>query len=1055
MIRRSVAALVLCLALPRLAAAQTVAYGFVPQIDDTVAVIDTNTRTVVATIPVGAVPTAAVPSPDGRWVFVTSNQDDTISAIDVGTRTVVGTMVLPAGPFSVAFSADARTAFVACDVSEVLVVIDVATRTVQTVVPVGDGATGVALSPDGLTAYVATFSGVVPVDLATSTAGAPVGSGPFADIAVAPNGMVAVATNFVDDVVAFIDLGTLTVGSTVPVGAGPFTMALSPDGRVAVTANTLDATASVIDMLTGTVVATVPVGAFPEGVSFTPDGQSVYVLNSDDDTASIIDVATRTVVDTIALGPAPVAFGGRFITPLLIAPAGSPFVADSDDAGLVAAGFARFVPFIGGTMQLTAGLGTLSTFSLQAAGGTVDTGGFIGVLSGGLVGPGTLTKTGAGGLGLNGPISHGGTVLTAGGLYVLGPHPSPFSITGGFLYATAAMGNITATGGTILPGGSGTGIMQAGAVTLGAGATLYLDLRGTDGPGAANGHDQLQASSLALSGATLEVQPWFTPAVGTSFVIATNATGAFAGLPEGGRVTFPSVQFAISYVGGDGNDVTLTSVNRAPSIVAPILGTGPQNTPRGPIAFTVADPDGNPATLVVTAVSSDQAIVPDGGIVLGGSGGARTITLTPRFGASGLVTITLTASDGIDTATTTALCAISGGTYHLAEGATGAFFDTDILIANPNAAPASISVHFLRPDGAPIVQTRTLPAMSRTTIAADEIPGLEAASFSTVVTSHGAVPLVVERTMRWGAGGYGAHGEKATSGPWSTWLFAEGAQGYFSTYFLLSNPQTVSNTAHVHFLREGAPMVTRDYTLAPGSRLTIDAGAISELRDTAFGTVVVFDRPGAAERAMYFGSSSPMERRPRVLRREWHIPRLVPRRGGDRLLLHDLRPAPQSVSGSGRRHAHVLPGRRRAGHAAGHDPGPVADHAEHRLEDPSLANAAVATRIASATPIVVERAQYWGTPEWIEAHSSAGIPALGTKWGLAEGRVGGGDGAQTYILLANPGAAAATVTVTFLREDRRAHREDVHGAAGQPLQRGGDAATVRCRSSPTSASGRS
>jgi YVTN family beta-propeller protein len=38
------------------------------------------------------------------------------------------------------------------------------------------------------------------------------------------------------------------------------------------------------------------------------------------------------------------------------------------------------------------------------------------------------------------------------------------------------------------------------------------------------------------------------------------------------------------------------------------------------------------------------------------------------------------------------------------------------------------------------------------------------------------------------------------------------------------------------------------------------------------------------------------------------------------------------------------------------------------------------------------------------------------KWGLAEGRVGGSEHAQTYILLANAGSEAATVTATFLRE---------------------------------------
>ena len=43
------------------------------------------------------------------------------------------------------------------------------------------------------------------------------------------------------------------------------------------------------------------------------------------------------------------------------------------------------------------------------------------------------------------------------------------------------------------------------------------------------------------------------------------------------------------------------------------------------------------------------------------------------------------------------------------------------------------------------------------------------------------------------------------------------------------------------------------------------------------------------------------------------------------------------------------------------------------------------------------------------------MPFAGTRWGLAEGRVGGADAAQTYILLANPGSQAAAVTVTFLR----------------------------------------
>ena len=90
---------------------------------------------------------------------------------------------------------------------------------------------------------------------------------------------------------------------------------------------------------------------------------------------------------------------------------------------------------------------------------------------------------------------------------------------------------------------------------------------------------------------------------------------------------------------------------------------------------------------------------------------------------------------------------------------------------------------------------------------------------------------------------------------------------------------------------------------------------------------------------------------------------------------------------------------------------------------PELANAAVATEVTATVPIVAERAQYWPGPpsSWNEAHDSFGVTAPRLRWGLADGRVGNPAGLpaanyQTYILLANPGTADATVTLTFLRE---------------------------------------
>jgi hypothetical protein len=89
-------------------------------------------------------------------------------------------------------------------------------------------------------------------------------------------------------------------------------------------------------------------------------------------------------------------------------------------------------------------------------------------------------------------------------------------------------------------------------------------------------------------------------------------------------------------------------------------------------------------------------------------------------------------------------------------------------------------------------------------------------------------------------------------------------------------------------------------------------------------------------------------------------------------------------------------------------------------EDPTLASAAVATRVQSNVPLLAERAQYWpGAPaNWYEAHNSFGATAISTKWGLAEGRVGTSQAYQTFILLANTNTTqAANVRITYLKTD--------------------------------------
>jgi hypothetical protein len=354
--------------------------------------------------------------------------------------------------------------------------------------------------------------------------------------------------------------------------------------------------------------------------------------------------------------------------------------------------------------------------------------------------------------------------------------------------------------------------------------------------------------------------------------------------------------------------------------------------------------------------------------------------------------------------------------YYLSEGATGSFFSTDVLIANPNSTAAPVTVTFLKSAGASVAVSDTLPAFSRRTIRVNDVAGMEDASFSTIVRSNDGLPIVVERTMSWDQTGYGAHTEKAISGPSKTWLFAEGSQGFFSTYVLLTNPHASANSATVRYLIEDAPSITRSYSLDPESRYTVDIGADADLRGKTFGMDVTFDQPGIAERAMYFGTSplwtgghdSVGVTAPSTT---WFLAEGATGTFFETFVLlanpHAI-DVPAAVdyntpAGAWIRTTKTIPAN-----------GRLTINIEQ--EDPALASTPVSTTVTTHLPIVVERSQYWPdpAPQWYEAHNSFGLTALGKKWGLAEGRVGGAGNAQTYILISCP--TQASIKVTFLRE---------------------------------------
>ncbi|MEO5822649.1 MAG: hypothetical protein ABIT71_19245 [Vicinamibacteraceae bacterium] len=206
--------------------------------------------------------------------------------------------------------------------------------------------------------------------------------------------------------------------------------------------------------------------------------------------------------------------------------------------------------------------------------------------------------------------------------------------------------------------------------------------------------------------------------------------------------------------------------------------------------------------------------------------------------------------------------------WFLAEGATGPFFETFILLANPNPQAVDVNLRFITQTGAEVTRTVTVFGLARLTVNLEALtpaaPELANAAVSTIVTA--AQPIVAERAQYWPGGGadwYEAHNSFGSVAAARKWGLAEGRVGNppgippasYQTYVLLANPGTVPAAVTITFLRESGAPVVRTFAVAAGTRRNVAvAGAgsmVPELVDEHFGALIESDQPIVVERALY------------------------------------------------------------------------------------------------------------------------------------------------------------------------------------------------------------
>jgi hypothetical protein len=172
--------------------------------------------------------------------------------------------------------------------------------------------------------------------------------------------------------------------------------------------------------------------------------------------------------------------------------------------------------------------------------------------------------------------------------------------------------------------------------------------------------------------------------------------------------------------------------------------------------------------------------------------------------------------------------------WFLAEGATGSFFDLYVLIANPGNTDASVQAVFLKPDGSTVQRTYTVRAHSRFSVYVDAVPGLEATSVATTLTS--TVPVVAERAMYWPNGffeyyeGHSSAGTTATALSWAVAAGENGGNDNAQTFVLIANTANTAGEATVTVLTDRNGQAAPAPTVIPlpaNSRTTVPITSVT------------------------------------------------------------------------------------------------------------------------------------------------------------------------------------------------------------------------------------
>jgi hypothetical protein len=370
-----------------------------------------------------------------------------------------------------------------------------------------------------------------------------------------------------------------------------------PSGPVAAASLTLGSLAIMLDA--GNLqVRTTSGGAGPGGglitfnVPFSSSSANLLTLSADGATSvnAPIHLTGGLLVDTtpsLALGGSLDFGAGGLVESAPVTITGNITTSGNlDFIGAVTAACTCSLTSTGGITSLHSSTTVAADNQTLTLNGTIDA---FGALQGAAMNN-TIIKAGAGDMRVRAGSSNALIDVTSGRTRVDTTSAARFRASGtGVIGGDGTLGSLKIDGGTVDPGATPGSVGTLS--TIGGGSLRFTSgVLHVDMTTAAS--DQVAVGSLFdLTGASLDLAVASLPPVGTAVTIIDkiagppNTTATFVGLPEGAAFTAGGGSFHISYVGGTGDDVTLTRFTPAASTTT-LAQDSASTTSGGAVTFT-------------------------------------------------------------------------------------------------------------------------------------------------------------------------------------------------------------------------------------------------------------------------------------------------------------------------------------------------------------------------------------------------------------------------------------------------------------------------------------